>query len=95
MNREEQSSSIRVIVHGRVQGVGFRYWTARQAADFALVGTVRNLADGTVEVVVSGSDDVLDRFVGCLHRGPVAAKVVKVDTTPVDPISLNDFKILR
>jgi acylphosphatase len=58
----------RVIYEGRVQGVGFRY-TARQLADrFAVQGFVRNLPDGTVELVAEGEVEEVNRFLGAVSR---------------------------
>ncbi len=52
----------RVLFHGRVQGVGFRYTTASIARRHPVVGFVRNLPDGSVELVVEAEPVVLDRF---------------------------------
>ncbi|MBN1511696.1 MAG: acylphosphatase [Phycisphaerae bacterium] len=61
--------SVRRTIHfsGAVQGVGFRYTTAGVARAFDVVGIVRNLSDGRVEIVVEGAPDELDRFVGAVH----------------------------
>jgi acylphosphatase len=58
-----------VWVGGRVQGVGFRWWTRVRALDLGLVGTATNLDDGQVEVVVEGSRDACQRLLDLL-RGP-------------------------
>lgn len=73
---------LHAVVRGKVQGVGFRYWTHHTAK--AMVGleggVVRNLPDGSVEVIAEAPDkDVLERLVDALHRGPAAAQVVGVD----------------
>lgn len=52
----------RAIYHGRVQGVGFRYATKELARGFDVCGTVRNLPDGTVEVLVGGDEEEVDAF---------------------------------
>ncbi|HJT24208.1 MAG TPA: acylphosphatase [bacterium] len=62
-------------VHGRVQGVGFRYFTKRVADDLGLTGWVRNLPDGTVEVYASGEKPTLERFMQSLEVGPVGSRV--------------------
>jgi acylphosphatase len=62
------------IVDGMVQGVGFRYATVRQARALGLTGTVRNLADGRVEVVAEGEEQRLARLQGWL-AGPPHARV--------------------
>jgi len=66
-------------VHGRVQGVGFRWWTWRRASELGLRGVVRNLPDGTVEVLAAGPADALNRLHALLHDGPPAAEVARVD----------------
>jgi acylphosphatase len=55
-------SRLEVIFSGRVQGVGFRYTVRSLAAGFEVLGTVRNLPDGTVELVVEGSKSELEAF---------------------------------
>lgn len=62
-------------VTGRVQGVGFRWWTRKTAHALNLRGTVRNAWDGSVEIDVGGPGDVLDRFEEALRQGPSAATV--------------------
>lgn len=58
----------RVVFEGRVQGVGFRHTTAAVARHFLIGGYVRNLPDGTVELVVQAAPDVIDEFVGRIRR---------------------------
>lgn len=57
-------------VHGRVQGVGFRWWTRSRALELGLVGSARNLADGRVEIVAEGSREAGDRLLGLLRDDP-------------------------
>lgn len=57
---------LRVIYHGRVQGVGFRYTTDRIARGFAVTGTVRNQADGTVELIVAGESRDVREFLSAI-----------------------------
>jgi len=64
-----------VQVTGRVQGVGFREWTARQARANGIAGWVRNCADGSVEAVVSGPGEAVEALIAALHEGPPAARV--------------------
>jgi acylphosphatase len=63
-------------VSGRVQGVGFRWWTRSRALELGLVGWARNTADGRVEVVAEGDRESLDRLVEAL-RGPSAPGSVR------------------
>ncbi len=69
---------------GRVQGVGFRYFTQDVARREGLIGLVRNLPDGRVEAVAEGDSESLTRFEAALRRGPSHARVdhVEVDAIP-------------
>lgn len=75
------AASLHAIVHGRVQGVGFRYFVLQQARALELVGHTRNLADGTVEVYAEGDRAALITLVQELRRGPRAASVTHVETS--------------
>ncbi len=76
----------RIIVGGRVQGVGFRHATVGAAQSCGVAGWVRNRADGTVEVFVQGDADAVARAVDWCRRGPPAARVTAVEVieAPVD-----------
>jgi acylphosphatase len=70
----------RYVVAGLVQGVGFRWYVARQARGLGLAGYARNLADGRVEVVATGSDAAaLARLEELLRAGPAHARVDSVE----------------
>lgn len=62
-------------VHGRVQGVGFRWWTRSRALELGLVGYASNHADGRVHVVAEGPRERLDVLVGALRSGGVPGRV--------------------
>jgi len=67
-------------VHGRVQGVNFRYYVERHAGALGLKGYVKNLPDrGMVEVYAEGEKEKLDELLGLLHSGPPRARVDRVD----------------
>jgi acylphosphatase len=68
-------SDLHVRVTGIVQGVGFRWFVRERARRLGLAGWVRNLADGSVEVVASGDAHQLDLLRGELRRGPNGARV--------------------
>lgn len=74
-------STVRIIVSGRVQGVFFRKSTKDKADELGIVGTVRNLENGKVEIVAQAGNEKLDAFIGWCHKGPVMAKVTQVDIT--------------
>ena len=80
----DASASVRtvhVLVHGTVQGVGFRYHCAYTAQELGVVGQVRNLPDGDVEVMDQGEADVVARLISWLKRGPRWASVRTVTVT--------------
>src|SRR3954454_11505037 len=60
----------RVLIGGRVQGVGFRMFAAARAAAEGIQGHARNLPDGRVEVLMEGDDEAVDRMELALRRGP-------------------------
>ena len=72
-----------IVVHGRVQGVGFRYFVQTAAGRRALVGSVRNRSDGCVEIVVEGDDATLDAFLDDVRRGPALSRVDRLDVNPL------------
>ena len=72
-------NAVRYIVSGRVQGVGFRWFVMREAARLDLAGYVRNLPDGTVEVVAQGAIAALAALESALRHGPPVARVDGVD----------------
>jgi acylphosphatase len=83
----------RYIVRGHVQGVGFRQFAGRRAQELGVTGLVRNLDDGTVEVIANGSKPQLDALAGYLHRGPLFGEVHGVTESECAPIKARDFSI--
>lgn len=77
-------TAVHCIIHGRVQGVGFRAWTRKNAVAKTLDGWVRNLADGTVEAVFAGDEDAVSQMVETCRKGPVFSRVIRIDQTPAD-----------
>jgi acylphosphatase len=73
-------STLRVRITGRVQGVGFRAWTAETAHGLGLDGWVRNCADGSVEAMISGEDAAVERMLGLCRQGPSAARVARMES---------------
>lgn len=70
-------------VTGRVQGVGFRMATVRQAHSLGVAGWVRNLEDGSVEALLQAPHDRIDQMLSWLHVGPPAARVDQVESSEV------------
>lgn len=77
---EDKSNFIRIraLISGRVQHVGFRYWACEQAERLGLTGTVENLPDGRVEVVMQGPLDCVREMKEKLHQGPSMAVVKQI-----------------
>ncbi|QSB01725.1 acylphosphatase [Methylomonas sp. BW4-1] len=76
------SECLHIIVKGRVQGVYFRAYTQKQAVKLNVKGFVRNLADGSVEIIGNGHPDDLQKLVAWCHKGPMLAKVSEVIVNP-------------
>ncbi len=76
---ENQKYCLHAFIEGRVQGVGFRYFTLQIAQDLNLTGWVRNRWDGRVEVLAEGALENLNSFLNKLRRGPLSAEVTHVD----------------
>ena len=74
--------SAQIRVSGRVQGVGFRYYTVMKAKDFGISGYVMNAPDGSVFIEAEAEEDALDSFILWCEKGPVSARVDNVDITP-------------
>jgi acylphosphatase len=68
-----------VIVHGRVQGVGFRAWTETTALRLGLEGWVRNRRDGSVEALLAGTPDTVAAMLALIRRGPPGARVDRIE----------------
>jgi acylphosphatase len=66
-------------IHGRVQGVGYRDYLRDEADRLGVTGWVRNRADGSVEAVVQGSAEAVERILGWARRGPPAARVTQLN----------------
>lgn len=72
---------LHAFVFGRVQGVGFRYYTRVQAVRVGLSGYVRNLSNGSVEVLAQGSEEKLEMFISLLKKGSSFSDVEKISFT--------------
>ncbi len=77
---KDKSAQLRIT--GRVQGVGFRYYAVQKAREFNISGYVMNMHDGSVFIEAEGFEADLDQFILWCERGPVSARVDKVDITP-------------
>jgi len=87
--------TIKIIVSGRVQGVGFRYHTRNQAKKLEVFGYVRNLDNGDVEIVAQGEKSKINKLINWCNSGSPSAVVknVQVETLSESMIESNDFDI--
>ncbi len=83
--------TIHIIVTGRVQGVGFRYFTVRCANNLGLCGWVRNLPDGGVEAVIQGQDDSIEQMIELLQEGPRASIVTDLKIEEIEQEEFSGF----
>jgi len=78
--------ALRLLIDGRVQGVGYRWFACRTGRELGLAGKVRNLPDGRVEVHAAGDPETLARFIGRLREGPPAARVTGIEEEELTPV---------
>jgi acylphosphatase len=84
-------------ITGKVQGVGFRYFTRKNADSLDITGWVRNMPDGSVEVFICGDEDNIDRMEERLWDGPRGAYVTEIIQLESDDTGTHylDFSVLR
>lgn len=82
-------------VTGRVQGVGFRWWTQKTASSLDLRGTVRNCRDGSVEIHAAGGSDAVESLERRLHEGPSSARVESIEEIETRESLPEGFRIVR
>lgn len=87
--------SVQVVVRGRVQGVGFRWFVRDTAAARDVTGWVRNRADGAVEAVLCGKGADVDAVVTVIRTGPALARVDDVAVSDAEDPHLDGFEIRR
>ena len=80
-------------VHGRVQGVGFRFYTNKKAVELNISGYVQNKPDGSVYIEAEGDETDLQTFIDWVNIGTQWAKVSKVNTQFVPPLNINSFQM--
>ena len=82
------------VIHGKVQGVGFRYFTQRLAGELHLGGWVRNQPDNTVEIWAVGTQETLEQFMQRLEVGPIGSRVHHIEAQwSEDPGNSKGFEI--
>lgn len=81
-------------IHGKVQGVGYRFFATRVARRLGLKGSIQNNRDGTVDAVVEGENSVIDEWLEQLREGPRYAEITKIDQETKDFTGrLGDFDV--
>ena len=92
-DKPHPTETVRIFVHGFVQGVNYRRWLQGEALSREICGWVRNRSDGTVEAVLHGkSRSVSDLIRACRH-GPLMARIDKVHSEPAEYDGLEGFRI--
>jgi len=94
MSGERKERTVRVRIAGRVQGVGFRYWTEETACGLGLAGWVRNRRDGSVEAVLQGSPDAVEAVLDACRAGPPASRVARLDIIGEGVGAFDGFDVL-
>ncbi|WP_420176382.1 acylphosphatase [Luteococcus sp. OSA5] len=85
--------AVTATIHGRVQGVGFRWSCLQQAEDLGVQGWVRNLSDGSVEVWAEGEDRAVEHLLSWCRKGPRWAQVDEVAVRAAKPAGHTDFRV--
>ncbi len=83
----------KILVKGKVQGVGFRAATRRKAMELGIRGSVRNLDDGSLEILASATDKEFKVFENWCRVGPYHARVDRLEISELDQIGFTDFSI--
>ncbi|HTR16403.1 MAG TPA: acylphosphatase [Acetobacteraceae bacterium] len=81
----------RLLIGGRVQGVGYRDWMVETARTLGVSGWVRNRADGRIEALVYGESDVVEELLRSCRRGPRRAEVLTIEEHLTDPPAEEGF----
>jgi acylphosphatase len=96
MSETARTRALRLLIDGKVQGVGFRWFVRHAGRELGLAGRVRNLRDGRVEVHVAGDPEPLAAFVERLRQGPPASRVTGIEEQELSSVPAWDgFEIDR
>ena len=90
---EPTTTARRLIVHGLVQGVGFRWSCKRVADELGITGWARNRDDGTVEVLAEGTVPAVDAMLDWCRRGPRHAQVTRLEVAVIAPLGRTGFSV--
>ena len=89
----ESELRLDLIIVGRVQGVGYRYFTKIKAESLCIRGRVKNMSDGTVFLTAQGEKEAIKKFVKCCVKGPPGAVVKKIQKVHGETENLSEFSI--
>ncbi len=84
----------RVVVHGSVQGVGFRYSARLEAERRGATGWIRNRPDGSVEAEIQGDDAAVQAMLDWLATGPRGARVERIEVADAEPLGEPGFRVM-
>lgn len=93
MNPDQNKKAVILQVYGRVQGVGFRFYTQRKAHELDICGFVQNKSDGSVYIEAEGKPEALEQFIYWCDGGPSWARVSEVKKQYVPTRDYTDFRI--
>ena len=85
--------TLQIKVLGRVQGVGFRYYTNKRANESSIKGFVKNMTDGSVYIEAEGEDSVIKTFVSWCERGPAWSRVSELKISELPFVGYDKFEI--
>jgi acylphosphatase len=85
--------AVTINVYGRVQGVGFRYYTEREARRLGISGYVQNKPDGSVYIEAEGEDKAVEAFIEWCRTGPDYARVRKIEVSELPPLGRMGFNV--
>jgi acylphosphatase len=85
---------IRVVVHGRVQGVGYRFSARVEAQRLGVTGWIKNRNDGSVEAEIEGDRGSVEQMLSWLDEGPPGAEVTALTSSDADPTGDPGFRVL-
>lgn len=89
-------NTVRLIISGSVQGIGYRQWMKQEAQKLHMVGWVKNRTDGSVEAVVSGDDQNIDTLITVSRQGPPLSHVIDVAVIPyTSKETFSSFSVLQ
>lgn len=88
-------STVHLLIEGKVQGVFYRASAKEAANDLGISGWIKNRKDGNVEIVASGDEVNINRFINWCHEGPRRAVVTNVTVTPQEDKTFDGFEVIR